>query len=357
MEEAILFSIIIPVYKVPYDLLHRSITSVIRQDYTNLDIIIVDDGSPDDCPRICDEYAAKDKRIRVIHQSNGGLSVVRNVGVKSSRGEWISFVDGDDWIEPNTYSEAARMIAQYGNKVDIIAWDCIADFGNTPKRNHFFGVECKQRFWFNKIEMIDTMLPLYHTANFRYAIFDVTWARVYRRSTLIDNNVWNIPGLKRAQDLIFGLEFFEYAKGMYYEDLPLYHYVLNPDAASRKLDKQIVKKMTDFCNALHAYAEKYHPNDATFLQRTYVKTMPKIVECFAQYYIPYSKIIGIKNTLKIIRKELEVPIFREAIEKMDGSRNIKKMRIFQWLLLHRAYRLLFSVCKIQTERKSKWMKK
>lgn len=357
MEEGVLFSVVIPVYKVPYDLLHRSIRSVLGQKYKNLDIIIVNDGSPDDCPKICDEYAAHDSRIKVVHQENGGLSVVRNVGVKAARGEWVSFVDGDDWIEPNTYSEAARMIKEHGMEADVIAWDCMADFGDNPKRNHFFGMDCTKRLFSNKLEMIDTMMPRYHTASFRYAIFDVTWARVYRRSMLIDKNVWNIPGLRRAQDLIFGLEVFEYAKGLYYENLPLYHYVLNPEAASRKFDKQIVSKMTDFCKALQSYVKKYHSDDADFLQRMYVKIMPKIVECFSQYYIPYSQTVGVKNTLGIIRKELENPYFRSAVENMDGSGNTAKMKIFQWLLRHRMYLLLFYICKLQTERKNKWMRK
>ena len=357
MEDNVLFSIIIPVYKVPSDLLHRSIRSVLEQTYKNLDIVIVDDGSPDECPQICDEYAAHDSRIRVIHQENGGLSVVRNVGVKAARGEWVSFVDGDDWIEPNTYSEAARMIKEHGMEADVIAWDCMADFGDNPKRNHFFGMDCTKRLFSNKLDMIDTMMPQYHTASFRYAIFDVTWARVYRRSMLIDKNVWNIPGLRRAQDLIFGLEVFEYAKGLYYENLPLYHYVLNPEAASRKFDKQIVDKMTDFCKALRSYVEKYHSGDADFLQRMYVKIMPKIVECFSQYYIPYSQTVGVKSTLKIIKKELDNPYFRSAVENMDGSGNAAKMKVFQWLLRHRMYLLLFYICKLQTERKNKWMKK
>lgn len=356
MKKNILFSVIIPVYKVPYDLLHRSIRSIIGQKYRNLDIIIIDDGSPDECPKICDEYAAKDSRIRVIHQKNGGLSVVRNIGVEAAHGEWVSFVDGDDWIEPNTYSEVVRMIKEQDEKVDIVTWDCMADFGDNPKRNYFFGKDCRQRILTDRMEMIDTMLPLFHTTSFRYAIFDVTWARVYRRSMLIDNDIWNIPGLKRAQDLLFGLEVFEHAKGLYYENQPLYHYVLNPEAASRKFDKQIVHKMTEFGKALRLYVEKYHGGDASFLQRMYVKIMPKIVECFSQYYIPYSNTAGVRNTLKIIRKELELPLFREAVEKMDGSRNIGKMKVFQWLLHHRMYFLLFYVCKLQTERKSKWMK-
>lgn len=92
-----LVSIIIPIYKV--DLyLRRCLDSVINQSYSNLEIILVDDGSPDSCPQICDEYAARDHRIVVVHKKNGGLSDARNAGLDICKGEYISFVDGDDWI-------------------------------------------------------------------------------------------------------------------------------------------------------------------------------------------------------------------------------------------------------------------
>ena len=98
-----LVSIIVPIYKVePY--LQRCLDSIVNQTHTNLDIILVDDGSPDNCAKICDEYAAKDKRITVIHKQNGGLSDARNAGLDISKGEYVSFVDSDDWIA-NTYIE------------------------------------------------------------------------------------------------------------------------------------------------------------------------------------------------------------------------------------------------------------
>lgn len=92
-----LVSVIVPIYKVePY--LRRCIDSIVNQTYTNLEIILVDDGSPDGCPAICDEYAAKDSRIVVIHKENGGLSDARNAGLDICKGEYITFVDSDDWI-------------------------------------------------------------------------------------------------------------------------------------------------------------------------------------------------------------------------------------------------------------------
>lgn len=92
-----LITIIIPVYNVE-KYIHKCIDSVINQTYKNLEIILVDDGSPDNCGKICDEYAKVDKRIKVIHQKNGGLSDARNSGIDIAKGEFISFVDSDDYI-------------------------------------------------------------------------------------------------------------------------------------------------------------------------------------------------------------------------------------------------------------------
>ena len=94
-----LISIIIPIYKVE-KFLDRCVESVVNQTYSNLEIILVDDGSPDNCPYMCDEWAEKDSRIKVIHKLNGGLSDARNEGLKSSTGKYVGFVDSDDWIAP-----------------------------------------------------------------------------------------------------------------------------------------------------------------------------------------------------------------------------------------------------------------
>jgi len=97
-----LITVIVPVYKVePY--IHRCVDSIIHQTYKNLEIILIDDGSPDNCGFICDEYAKQDNRIRVIHKKNGGLSDARNIGIDISRGDYLSFIDSDDWIDPDMY--------------------------------------------------------------------------------------------------------------------------------------------------------------------------------------------------------------------------------------------------------------
>jgi len=97
-----LISVIIPVYEVEA-FLHKCIDSVIGQTYRELEIILVDDGSPDNCGDVCDEYAAVDSRIKVIHKQNGGLSDARNAGLDAASGEFIGFVDSDDHIEPDMF--------------------------------------------------------------------------------------------------------------------------------------------------------------------------------------------------------------------------------------------------------------
>ena len=97
MSDNELISVIVPIFKVE-DYLRKCVDSVINQTYKNLEIILVDDGSPDNCPKICDEYANQDSRIKVIHKENGGLSDARNAGMKIAKGEYVSFIDSDDYI-------------------------------------------------------------------------------------------------------------------------------------------------------------------------------------------------------------------------------------------------------------------
>lgn len=110
MENSPLISVIVPVYNVA-EYLPECLDSIINQTYTNLEIILVDDGSTDECPKICDEYAEKDGRIRVIHKKNGGLSDARNAGLDICTGEWVGFVDSDDTIHKDMYK------ILYGNAV------------------------------------------------------------------------------------------------------------------------------------------------------------------------------------------------------------------------------------------------
>jgi glycosyltransferase involved in cell wall biosynthesis len=138
-----LISVIVPVYNVePY--LRKCVDSILNQTYRNLEVILVDDGSPDNCGAICDEYAARDTRIKVIHKTNGGLSDARNAGLDIMAGDYVAFVDSDDWIEPSMYKRLLALLLRYdadlafgGVSDDLEQGEAIttvkqSNYGNTP---------------------------------------------------------------------------------------------------------------------------------------------------------------------------------------------------------------------------------
>ena len=113
-----LISVIVPIYKVEL-YLNRCIKSIVDQSYKNLEIILVDDGSPDNCPQICDEWAKKDPRIVVIHQENAGLSAARNSGINIAKGDYMAFVDSDDFIDSNMYEELLKCLKNSPYKMSV----------------------------------------------------------------------------------------------------------------------------------------------------------------------------------------------------------------------------------------------
>lgn len=116
MEQNILISVIVPVYNVE-EYLPRCVDSILAQTYRNLEVILVDDGTKDNSDQICDAYAAKDSRIKVIHKKNGGLSSARNAGMDIAKGEYFGFVDSDDWIEPETYETMLGLALKHDAKM------------------------------------------------------------------------------------------------------------------------------------------------------------------------------------------------------------------------------------------------
>ncbi len=113
-----LITVVVPVYKVE-KYIDRCVTSIINQTYKNLQIILVDDGSPDNCGKICDEYAKKDNRIEVIHKENGGLSDARNAGINIAKGKYIAFVDSDDYVANDYIEYMYKILKKENAKISI----------------------------------------------------------------------------------------------------------------------------------------------------------------------------------------------------------------------------------------------
>lgn len=159
-------SVIIPVYKVE-EFLDDCVRSVIAQTHTNTEIILVDDGSPDNCPAMCDSWAEKDKRIKVIHKPNGGLSDARNAGLEIATGEYISFIDSDDWILPEMYERMLSLIQK--ENADICACSIRSCY---PDHEEVWG--CKEYFTGTAEQILDMLY-----SDTKYPVS--AWNKLYKR--------------------------------------------------------------------------------------------------------------------------------------------------------------------------------
>lgn len=172
MEED-LISVIVPVYKVE-KYLKKCIESIINQTYKNLEIILVDDGSTDNCPQICDEYAKKDNRIKVIHKINGGLSDARNTGIQQAKGNYIGFIDSDDWISTDFFMELYILLKK--SNADI----AVCNVKRTCNENDIKNNKKKvKEIIYDKNEYLKRYLKIGHQTTEYYA-----WNKLYKRELI-----------------------------------------------------------------------------------------------------------------------------------------------------------------------------
>jgi len=244
-----LISIIVPVYKTEKQL-PRCIESILGQTVSNLELILIDDGSPDNCGKICDEYARKDSRVKVIHQVNKGLSNARNAGLEVARGELIGFVDSDDYIEPDMYEYLYQLICR--DDASMAQCNICEDEG------------------FRSAQLIEKPYDLIHYADlFRLSDWPPIWNKLYKRALL--SSVHFNPMLPFGEDEVF---LFELAKKDFLVALgseAKYHYCCNnSSSAIHVFRSSYLKKITVMEECL-TYAKKH--NLTAFYQTESVKQL------------------------------------------------------------------------------------
>ena len=248
-------SVIVPVYKVePY--LRQCVESIMNQTYSYLEIILVDDGSPDNCGAICDEYARKDSRIRVIHKENGGLSDARNAGLDIAAGDYIGFVDSDDWIEPQMYEKLLELLLKYGADMAFggVADDVVSDgkaqtvkvsdYGNAPFSEDKLSAMCQyfQGSW-------------------------AAWDKLYRRK-LFDGIRFPVGEINEDEAIV--LRLLDRCERVCYTNKVCYHYLKHTDGNSITSSAFSAKKLdwVKHCrDNLTFIREKYPELEIYALQR------------------------------------------------------------------------------------------
>ncbi|MCD7884090.1 MAG: glycosyltransferase [Lachnospiraceae bacterium] len=215
-------SILIPIYKVPENYLRRCIESATSQTLRNIEIILVDDGSPDNCGRICDEYAIKDPRIKVIHKPNGGLAAARNSAFDAAVGEYITFLDGDDFLETNACERAFETAKE--QNVQMVFWNQCTEYSNRTEKIETMG---KKPIRFSSKGCRDLQVRV---LDFNGKIAQV-FSKLIRREFLQDNNIRHVDHLSQgAEGFVFNIQLFNYLESAYYLPEYLLHYVYNENS-------------------------------------------------------------------------------------------------------------------------------
>jgi glycosyltransferase involved in cell wall biosynthesis len=305
-------SIIVPIYKVE-KYLDRCIKSIVDQTYKNLEIILVDDESPDKCPKICDGWAKKDKRIKVIHKKNGGLSDARNEGIKKATGSYIGFVDSDDYIEPNMYELLLNNLLNNNCDISICSFYVEFDSGAKTIDNSHNG----------NCEVFDSLIAL------KYLILDKkitnhAWNKLYRKS-LFDKI--KFPAGKKFEDIAIMYKLFEQSDRIALSDYIGYHYIQRSDSILGNVNEILVKDYEEIVLGKNEYLLNKYPEFDEEIKIDNLKTYKNL------FY--FSIKANLKSLLKSKKFKEHYRLYRESFLKNRKRliNNIGRKEIFSYDIL------------------------
>lgn len=236
-----LVSVIVPVYKVE-KYLERCVNSILAQTYKDIEVVLVDDGSPDNCPKMCDELAKTDSRIKVVHKENGGLSSARIAGFKASEGEFVLFVDSDDYIENNMVEELVSAITENDASLAMCAYYTQYD---DHKVENLLPVT--DTLLSTREEVVEKyILPLIGNKKNGINLPGFIWIRLMRRELI--NESFFVPENKFfAEDIVFDLMYSDDIKKIAVVNKPLIHYCVNGQSLTNKYRKNKWQMLNNLC--------------------------------------------------------------------------------------------------------------
>lgn len=316
-----LFSIIVPIYKVE-KYIRQCVDSILAQTFPDFELILVDDGSPDNCPKICDEYAEKDKRVKVIHLVNSGVVIARQTGVNNANGEYLLFVDGDDSIAFN----CLEVIAKYAY-VDVIRFGFYRE-----KPSGYEKTPISERVgYYSKGDIEREIFPkLIQTVDANYYIPSV-WVAAFRKELFVKNMLTDIR-LAVGEDGACVIPCIYHAQSLYIIEDCLYNYRLNYSSVTKS--RKVLNWNGPEIIAKHL-AEKLDLTRYDLQEQLYRKIVHELFSVVVSQFNRKEKYKTIKQDIKV---NLKNPIYDEAVKNAMFSHSIKAKLMHQalkyrWFLL------------------------
>ena len=240
-----LFSVIVPIYNIE-KYIKRCIDSVLCQSFTDFELILVDDGSPDNCGAICDEYAKTDERIKVIHKENGGLVSARQAGIKAATGDYVFHLDGDDAVLPDALESAYKIICD--TDADIVSFSYKASIDNKIGDKV---EDLVDEGLYNKAEITEIIFPkLLSDKNMKH-IFYFLWGKAIKRELATKHQLNVNPDISLGEDLSCIVPCFLEAETVYMSKKAIYLYTIRNDSISTDFKTHQVLQIADVITGLN----------------------------------------------------------------------------------------------------------
>ena len=303
-------SVIVPIYNVER-YLDRCIQSVLNQTLKDIEIILVDDGSPDKCPAMCDEYAKKDGRIKVIHKKNGGLGFARNSGLEIATGEYVAFVDSDDFIENDMYDNLYREAKEYEADVVFSNVRFYTD-GNVSIRKDVEALTVFQGRNDVRNLLLDMVAPL-PESNRDVKYMASVWRAVYRLETIKQNAISFLSEREIvSEDLPFNIEFLKHSECAVYSDKAYYNYCYNSTSLSKTSSFAKYDRMDKLLQVIKEQLSSVFPKESYILHyQRYVLFVLRI-SLFGDWQICKSQGLNWNKQFNIRRSR---NVYEDALKK------------------------------------------
>ncbi len=277
---------VVPVYTVPYDYLQNCIDSIINQTYKNIELILVDDGSPDACGKICDDNAIKDERIKVIHKANGGLSDARNAGTRECTSNWITYVDGDDWVDLDFAEKFLNRVSGKKVRTDFYIYMGYRNYEGRQILGKPYYDDGTRFLSYEDKEKLQKACCLIPTLNNGESLFiGSACAKVYSMDFLRSSQV-EFTVMPYGEDSIFYMYSIEMADAVEYVAEAYYHYRDTEGSMVNKFRVNADMEQDIYFNELFGFAKKYQKSE-DFTDVLYLRVFSSMQRCICQkFYNP-----------------------------------------------------------------------
>ncbi|KRL98498.1 glycosyltransferase [Liquorilactobacillus satsumensis DSM 16230 = JCM 12392] len=310
----------------------------------------MDDGSTNNSYELCTNYAQKDPRIKIIRQKNSGVSVARNHGLKKATGDYICFVDPDDWVAKNYVGELLHALQT--SDADFVISDCFVHYPHSEKENRFLNIpegnltgKAKNLLLY---QLVGKKICAYYPPEIAAG---VPWAKMFKRSFIEANQLSFIPGMRRMQDNIFCLYAIECAAKIHYLPQKLYYYRKEEGSASSKYSTQIVDNFEKYFDETFKFLSLSQREDIMY-HAMYMKELTSFNSFLYHYYFHPRNPNNYWESKKALNTLLNKKRYQTALGKVNYNLLNTQEKVFVFCLKHRLYLALKILVRLRNKSKS-----